>query len=94
MIQENIRQDVNGSTDKPFPQERNFTVDASATIPNPMTEPIPMRVVGERKFDKNGYGESIYSDDTRNDKGVPDDKDNYSPMRVAQDSGEEEQQGI
>ena len=57
-------------------------------------EPIPMREVGERKFDKNGYGESIYADDTRNEKGVPDDSDAYSPLRVAMDSGEEESQGI
>jgi len=73
---------------------KNFVIDANATIPNKMTNPIPMRVVGETKFYKNGYGESIYADDSRNAKGVPDDKDNYSPMRVAQDSGEEEQQGI
>lgn len=73
---------------------KNYVIDANATIPNKMTNPIPMRVVGEAKFEKKGYGESIYADDTRNDKGVPDDSDSYNPMRVAQDSGEEEQQGI
>lgn len=30
MPQENIRQDVNGSTDKPFPQERNFVMNPDA----------------------------------------------------------------
>ena len=89
-----VREDVNGSDNKPFPQQANFSVNAEATIPTPMSEPKPMRVIGETKYFKNGYGESIYADDTRNDKGVPDDLDNYSPMRVAQDSGEEEQQGI
>jgi hypothetical protein len=72
----------------------NYVIDANATIPNQMTEPIPMRVVGEDKFAKNGYGESIYADDTRNDKGVADDSDNYDCMKIARDSGEEEQQGI
>ena len=55
--------------------KENYVVDANATIPNKMTAPIPMRVVGEGKFDVNGYGESIYADDTRIDVGVPDDKD-------------------
>ena len=43
-----------------------YVVDANATIPNAMTEPMPCRVVGEAKFAKNGYGESIYADKNAN----------------------------
>jgi hypothetical protein len=70
-----------------------YVVDAEATIPNKMSDPKPMRVVGEDKFEKDGFGESIYADDTRNDVGVADDKDNYEPMTVARDDGEGENQG-
>ena len=63
-----------------------YVIDSEATIPNKMTNPIPMRVVGEDKFDKNGYGESIYADDTRNDKGVADDSDSKDCMSDSDES--------
>ena len=78
MIQENIRQDVNGSTDKPYPQERNFVIDASATIPNQMSEPTPAiggnpanNHFGQIKYAKREGAKSIYKDvsrQTQNDK--------------------------
>jgi len=73
MIQENIRQDVNGSSDKPYPQERNFVIDASATIPNAMSEPAPAKGgnpandhFGQVKYARREGATSIYKDETRN----------------------------
>ena len=70
-MQENIRQDVNGSTDKPYPQERNFTIGdqpimaqrepAPAIGGNPSTEPQ-----GQIKYAKREGAKSIYKDATRN----------------------------
>jgi len=57
-------------------------------------EPIAITPLNEQKYEKKGYGESIYADDTRNDKGVPDDDDSYNASKVARDSREEESQGI
>jgi len=73
MIQENNRQDVNGSSDKPFPQERNFTINAEATIPNAMTAPAPamggnpsVEPQGQIKYARREGVKSIYKDVTRN----------------------------
>jgi hypothetical protein len=72
IAQENIRQDVNGSTDKPYPQERNFVVDANATIPFGMSEPSmpsttdPDVRLGQKKYARREGAPSIYKDATRN----------------------------
>ena len=73
MPQINDRLDVNGSSDKPYPQERNFTIDAQATIPNPMSEPAPAKGgnpannhFGQVKYAKREGAVSIYKDVTRN----------------------------
>ena len=73
IAQENIRQDVNGSTDKPYPTERNFVVDAMATSPNSMTEPAPAKGgnpannhFGQVKYARREGAPSIYKDGTRN----------------------------
>lgn len=74
MKQENIRQDVNGSSDKPFPTERNFVIDAMATIPNKMSDPYVTQdelgnVVnhfGQVKYARREGAISIYKDVTRN----------------------------
>lgn len=70
IAQENIRQDVNGSTDKPFPQERNWVFDAGATSPNSMTSPIPIteplkQYAGQVKYARREGAPSIYKDVSR-----------------------------
>jgi hypothetical protein len=77
-MQLNQRLDVNGSDDKPYPQERNFTVDATATMPSGMGIFVPQKdnnnVVnefGQRKYARREGAKSIYKDETRqtqNDK--------------------------
>jgi hypothetical protein len=70
MIQKNERQDVMGSNDKPFPTERNFTMganpeDCSTGYP---VEPIPTKKnvsIGQAKYAKRNYGDSIYEDTTK-----------------------------
>lgn len=74
MIQENIRQDVNGSTDKPFPQERNFVLNND--IPTQRTDKgiiVPQMATGmvhnqfgQVKYAKREGAISIYKDKTRN----------------------------
>ena len=73
MSEENIRQDVNGSSNKPYPQERNFSIDSNATIPNGMSEPAPAKGgnpmndhFGQVKYAKRSGAKSIYKDETRN----------------------------
>ena len=78
IAQINGSQDVNGSSNKPYPTERNFVVDANATIPNQMTEPTPAMGgnpandhFGQVKYAKRAGVASIYKDETRytaNDK--------------------------
>lgn len=71
MKQENIRQDVNGSTDKPFPQERNFVmnpnpedgVTGSVLMPSKTAPDIS---IGQVKYAKREGAPSIYKDATRN----------------------------
>lgn len=73
MIQENQRQDVNGSSNKPYPTERNFVIDAMATIPNKMTDPIVTQdelgnvqnQFGQIKYAKREGAKSIYKDVSR-----------------------------
>lgn len=72
MPQINDRLDVNGSDNKPFPQERNWVRndDPDGTITpsriereaagTPMTEPF-----GQAKYAVRGMGPSIYQDKTR-----------------------------
>lgn len=79
MSQENIRQDVNGSTDKPFPQERNWVrnddpdgkeVVPSITVPQ-MATGIVHNQFGQIKYARREGAKSIYKDPTRqteNDK--------------------------
>ena len=73
MPQINIRQDVNGSDDKPYPQERNFVVDAEATsLGNGaviVTADNPENVLnhfGQVKYARREGAVSIYKDATRN----------------------------
>lgn len=71
MIQENIRQDVNGSSDKPYPQERNFIVSDQSVLPQ--SDPAPAKGgnpandhFGQVKYAKREGAPSIYKDETRN----------------------------
>ncbi len=72
MIQENIRQDVNGSSDKPYPQERNFTMDIGPTQPTGMGTYVPSKdfgddvSLGQVKYARREGATSIYKDVTRN----------------------------
>lgn len=77
-MQINNRLDVNGSDDKPFPQERNFNTNVEATQPTGMGIFVPQKdnanVVnefGQRKYARREGSKSIYKDETRqtqNDK--------------------------
>lgn len=72
IAQENICQDVNGSTDKPFPQERNWVLNNDPdgkiiqshtdqdVVNRPSTQPF-----GQAKYAVRGLGPSIYQDKTR-----------------------------
>lgn len=73
MPQVNVRLDVNGSDDKPYPQERNFVIDAEATIPSRMREAAPaiggnpsVVPLGQVKYARREGAKSIYKDATRN----------------------------
>ncbi len=71
VTQENIRQDVNGSTDKIFPQERNWTQDVGSTQPAGMGNYAPSTTdpdvrLGQIKYAKRAGAESVYKDATRN----------------------------
>ncbi len=71
MSQENIRQDVNGSTSKPYPQERNFVVDATSTMPSGMGTFMPSETdpdirLGQIKYARREGAPSVYKDATRN----------------------------
>lgn len=68
---ENNRLDVNGSSDKPFPQERNFTTDVAPTQPTGMGNYMPSETspdvrLGQVKYARREGAESIYKDATRN----------------------------
>lgn len=73
MIQENIRQDVNGSSDKPYPQERNFvmgtgndgfvTQEIQPVMPSTTDPDVRL---GQAKYAKREGAPSIYKDGTRN----------------------------
>ena len=62
-----------GSDEKPYPNDRNFVVDANATIPIGMTEPVPAKGgnpannhFGQVKYARREGAPSIYKDATRN----------------------------
>lgn len=71
IAQENIRQDINGSTDKPFPQERNWVfnpnpedgIDGSVSMPSKTAPDIS---IGQVKYARREGAPSIYKDATRN----------------------------
>lgn len=72
IAQENVSQDVNGSTDKPFPQERNWVFNPDALVDNigPGRTETPgnqsaKQVGGQAKYAVKGLGPSIYQDKTR-----------------------------
>lgn len=74
MSQENIRQDVNGSSDKPFPQEKNFVMNPDAytdqvgqghTDGNLLHEPLK-EPFGQVKYARREGAPSIYKDASRN----------------------------
>lgn len=72
-MQENIRQDVNGSSNKPYPQERNFNFDVASTQPSGMGNFITQadhgnvaNHFGQVKYAKREGATSIYKDETRN----------------------------
>lgn len=68
----NDRQDVNGSTNKPFPQERNFIMDIGPTQPTGMGTYVPSKdfgddvSLGQVKYARREGATSIYKDQTRN----------------------------
>ena len=75
-----------------------FKIDAEATIPNKMTEPMPTGdevSIGQAKYAKRAGAESIYKDETRNTA-----DDNQASMKAEKTNiyeveGEnEESQGI
>lgn len=70
MAQENIRQDVNGSTDKPYPQERNFVMNADPEMGVKSRTEVPSveagHPLGQAKYAVRGMGPSINLDRTRN----------------------------
>lgn len=79
IAQENIRQDVNGSIDKPFPQERNWKFDADiqtqrtdeGIIVPQMATGMVHNQFGQVKYARREGAISIYKDKTRqteNDK--------------------------
>lgn len=72
MKQENIRQDVNGSSNKPYPTERNFNMDVVATQPTGMGVFVPqtdhnnvVNTFGQVKYARREGAKSIYKDETR-----------------------------
>lgn len=74
IAQENIRQDVNGSTDKPFPQERNWVMGTGndgfiTTESNPIVTQEELGNVvnhfGQVKYAKRAGAKSIYKDASR-----------------------------
>ena len=73
IAQENVRQDVNGSTDKPFPQERNWVFNDDhptngadgITVPQMATGMVHNQF-GQKKYAKRAGAISIYKDKTRN----------------------------
>lgn len=73
VTQENIRQDVNGSTNKPYPQERNFNMNMAATQPSGMGDYVTQKdhgnvanYFGQIKYARREGATSIYKDETRN----------------------------
>ncbi len=71
MSKENIRQDVNGSSDKPYPTERNFVMNANPEdgITGSVTTPsmtAPDVSIGQAKYARREGAPSIYKDATRN----------------------------
>lgn len=71
IAQENIRQDVNGSTEKPYPQERNwvFNPNPEDGITGNVTTPSktgPDISIGQVKYARREGAPSIYKDETRN----------------------------
>lgn len=72
IAQENIRQDVNGSTDKPYPQERNWVLnndpDGMITPSKTYTPTVApgAQPFGLVKYAKREGAPSIYKDKTRN----------------------------
>lgn len=73
MIQENNSQNVNGSSDKPFPQERNFVMgqatdgfNASEQQPIMPSTSNPDVRMGQVKYARREGAVSIYKDGTRN----------------------------
>lgn len=73
MPQINDRLDVNGSQDKPFPQERNFVLNADpdgtfvvdSRIEKDATSTPSDQPFGQAKYAVRGMGPSIYQDKTR-----------------------------
>lgn len=73
MPQINQRSDVNGSNDKPYPQERNFVVsDQTSTVFGPGRTVVTSKdygddiSIGQVKYARREGAISIYKDVTRN----------------------------
>jgi hypothetical protein len=75
IAQENVRQDINGATDKPFPQERNWTLGTGNDgFITKETDPIVTQEhqgnapnhFGQVKYARREGAVSIYKDVTRN----------------------------
>lgn len=73
IAQENVRQDINGSSDKPFPQERNWvqnndpmTNGAEGIVVPQMATGMVHNQFGQVKYAKREGAISIYKDKTRN----------------------------
>jgi len=95
----NQRQDVNGSTNKPFPQERNWvrrddpdgTITPSKTY-NPTSDPAA-QPFGQVKYARREGAPSIYKDATRNtaDDNAASRKAESSTLCEVEGEGEESQ---
>lgn len=104
MIQENQRQDVNGSSDKPFPTERNFVMGQAtdgflARENNPIVTQDELGNVvnhfGQIKYAKREGAKSIYKDvsrQTANDRAASAKAEGSTVYEV--EGEDEESQGI
>jgi len=104
MIQKNIRQDVNGSSDKPFPTERNFVMGTGTDgfitkESNPVVTQDELGNVvnhfGQVKYARREGAKSIYKDVTRNTANDNEASAKAESSTVYEVEGEdEESQGI